>query len=269
MTDSTSTSHTTSDATSINTKCKRKTRGCTMYTKVKKAHKSGVCYPNTYYIRSDGAYDENVEDLMGYIVLQSRSKVSILIDNWNEVDEDLKDDIWDDVTEVLNVSPDDSMVKKKLLTYVGERWRGFKTHLSHDYIKYPKEEDEPKCKPPYLMYSFIDQDVWEKFVKSRTTPEFLAKSQKGKENRARNIYPHRLSRGGYQKLEKTVIEEKIKQKELELGDSIILDYTPFLPVRHEKWKKAHQTKDYEFTSDATHEVAQKIISRYFFQQHLF
>lgn len=35
------------------------------------------------------------------------------------------------------------------------------------------------------MYSFIDQDVLENFVKSRTTPKFLAKSQKGQYNRSR------------------------------------------------------------------------------------
>lgn len=52
------------------------------------------------------------------------------------------------------------------------------------------------------MYSYIDQDVWEKFVESHNTPAFLVKSQKGKENRARNIYPHRLSCRGYQNLKR-------------------------------------------------------------------
>lgn len=57
------------------------------------------------------------------------------------------------------------------------------------------------------MYSFIDQDVLEKFIRHCTTLEFLEKIQKGKEKRARNIYPHRLSRGGYQKLEKKLIKK--------------------------------------------------------------
>lgn len=78
------------------------------------------------------------------------------------------------------------MLKKKWLRYVGECWRGFKTQLKCDYIKYPSDGSEP----PYVKYSFIDKKVWEDFVKSRIRSEFFAKSQKGKENRARNIYPH-------------------------------------------------------------------------------
>ena len=47
-------------------------------------------------------------------------------------------------------------------------------------------------------------------------------------------YPHRLSRGGYGKLEKTMITEKIKQ----LGDedSTSHDRNPSPPSRHDKWK---------------------------------
>lgn len=79
---------------------------------------------------------------------------------------------------MFDISLDDSIVKKELLTYYGERWRGFKIQLTHDYIKHPINEDGLEYKPPYLRYSFINQYTWEKFVKSRTTSEFLAKSQK-------------------------------------------------------------------------------------------
>lgn len=84
---------------------------------------------------------------------------------------------------MFDVSPYDSMLKTKLLTYVGERWRGFNTQLTRVYITHPSDEDTP----PYLMYSFIDQNVWEKFLKSRATPGFLAKNKKGKDNRSRII----------------------------------------------------------------------------------
>lgn len=62
--------------------------------------------------------------------------------------------------------------------------------------------------PPYMKYSFIDKKVCEDFVKSRTIPELLAKSQKGKDNKARNIYPHSLSRGEYDKLCQRMINKK-------------------------------------------------------------
>ena len=57
-------------------------------------------------------------------------------------------------------------MKSKLHTYCGERWRGFKTQLTSDYIK----DGDDKEKTPYEVYSFIDPDVQEKFVVSRTTP---------------------------------------------------------------------------------------------------
>ena len=81
------------------------------------------------------------------------------------------------------------------------------------------------------MYPYIDQDCQEEFIKSGTTPGFLAKREKGKLNRSRNVYPHILSREGYDKLEKKMIEEKIKQREQELEDSIRLDRTPY-PLQH-------------------------------------
>ncbi|KAI5408203.1 hypothetical protein KIW84_054143 [Lathyrus oleraceus] len=55
-----------------------------------------------------------------------------------------------------------------------------------------------------------------------------------------------------------MIKEKRKQREEELGGSTSFDCTPSPPSRHEKWKRARQRKDDEFTSDATCEVAQRI-----------
>ena len=59
-----------------------------------------------------------------------------------------------------------------MLAYYGEHWRGFKTQLIHDYIKY----GEDKELAPYEVYSFIDQATWENFVESRTTSAFLVKN---------------------------------------------------------------------------------------------
>lgn len=69
MADLTNTSHTTSIVTFINTKHKRKTRGVTMYTKMKKAHENNVHYPVTVDIAVSRAYGEHAEDFMGYISL--------------------------------------------------------------------------------------------------------------------------------------------------------------------------------------------------------
>lgn len=49
-------------------------------------------------MRTRKTYGKNADDFKGYVVLQGRSKVSILIDSWHEVDGDLKDNIWTDIT---------------------------------------------------------------------------------------------------------------------------------------------------------------------------
>ena len=64
------------------------------------------------------------------------------------------------------------------------------------------------------------------------------------------MYPHRLSRGGYRKLEKKIMHEK------QIGD----DRIPSPPSRHEKWKRARVGPKGEHTSEAARVVAKKIVS---------
>ncbi|CAL5210978.1 unnamed protein product [Lathyrus oleraceus] len=163
-----------------------------MYTDVKNTHKKGICYLVRVDVATGKAYGEHGEDFTDYVVLQGKSKVSILLDSWHNIYNDLKDSLRTNIAGVFDVSPDDSKVKKKVLTYAGERLRGLKTQLTHDYITHPTTKSIEK--PPYEIYSFIDQDCWKEFIKSHTTAEFLAKSKKGKLNRSINVYPHRLSR---------------------------------------------------------------------------
>lgn len=68
-----------------------------MYTKVKKAQETGVRYPVTVGSTTDKAYGEHADDFMGHIALQGKSKVNTLIDSWDDVEEELKDAIWEDV----------------------------------------------------------------------------------------------------------------------------------------------------------------------------
>lgn len=65
-----------------------------MYTKVKKAQEIGVRCPITIDVAIKRDFGEHAGDFIGYIVLQGRSKVSILIDNWHDVEKELKDAIW-------------------------------------------------------------------------------------------------------------------------------------------------------------------------------
>lgn len=97
---------------------------------------------------------------------------------------------------------DDSKIAKKWISYDGKCWRGFKAQLITNYIKNPKCNSNPQ----HEMYIFIYRETWDKFVEFHIIHEFLAKSQKEKENRENNIYPHKLSRGKYDKLEEAMIK---------------------------------------------------------------
>lgn len=81
MCDSTNTSHRTYATIYVKTKSKRKTRGATMFTKVIKAHENDVCFPINLCPRAGNAYGEHADNFRGYMSVQCRSKVSILIDN--------------------------------------------------------------------------------------------------------------------------------------------------------------------------------------------
>jgi hypothetical protein len=74
---------------------------------------------------------------------------------------------------------------------------------------------------------------------------------------AKNIHPHRLSRGGYELLTEKMMAEKRSLQDSTLSD----ERSPSPPPREEKWKRARQGKDGEYKSAATKVVADKIVSK--------
>lgn len=72
-------------------------------------------------------------------------------------------------------------MEKKWISGASGHWRDFKVQITINYIT----KLNRNLKPPPEMYSFIDQENWNKFVKSHNTPEFHAKSKSGKENRVK------------------------------------------------------------------------------------
>ena len=76
---------------------------------------------------------------------------------------------------------------------------------------------------------------------------------------AHNRYPHNLSRGGYELLEEKMMEEKIKQRQESIEDSVVAPPSP--PKRHEKWIRARQKSSGEYMSEETRCVADKIVSK--------
>lgn len=71
----------------------------------------------------------------------------------------------------------------------------------------------PKKTSPCTKYRGLDEEIWEKFVQSRNTPEWQERRRKAKETQAKNECPHTLSHQGYNLLEKKMMEKKRKERE--------------------------------------------------------
>ncbi|MCH85866.1 hypothetical protein A2U01_0006718, partial [Trifolium medium] len=92
---------------------------------------------------------------------------------------------------------------------MGERWKQFKTLLSNVYVF--GKGDKNGNATPFETYKFITKEEWDLFVQSRQTEEFQTKRLKGKTNASKNVHPHLLSRGGYEKLKADIMEENWKK----------------------------------------------------------
>ncbi|KAI9071759.1 hypothetical protein K1719_046279 [Acacia pycnantha] len=109
-------------------------------------------------------------------------------------------------------------------------------------------------------YAFISRRTWREFVASRQNPAFLEISQANTERQTANKYPHFMSRGGYKKLERRLMEEELeKMKEDAKSDPSITVQAPEPPPRYKKWKAA-RIKDGKYINPDVAEVAAKIMN---------
>jgi len=78
-----------------------------------------------------------------------------------------------------------------------------------------------------------------------------------------NDYPYLLFRGGYDLLEKNLMEKKMKRRQEEAmftKDSTMIIDLPSPIARHAKWKMAHTKLYMQMRSKATQEISDKIVS---------
>ncbi|WVZ13823.1 hypothetical protein V8G54_011389, partial [Vigna mungo] len=101
-----------------------------------------------------------------FVALLGRSKVSILIDKWDHVPEEVKNQIWQTIMLTCDV-PNTKLLRTKWISYAGQRWRCFKTDLTSRYI-YGKLSH----KNPYEIYQFLDEETWQAFRDKRLDPTF-------------------------------------------------------------------------------------------------
>ncbi|KAH1203689.1 hypothetical protein GmHk_17G049859 [Glycine max] len=226
--------------------------------------------------RASGPMREKFHSYLGVV---AREKVPIIHNNWKDVPETLKDIVWNDIlyqwyqkkrlqsTKVLpskkqqqtaNQQPDPpplsnesgyirgpmakfdigeaTKVKTKVMSTVATRWRQFKSTLTSKFV-FAKSEGQQT------------QDVG-----IRKRAQSIQKH---------NDCPHVLSRGGYDLLEKKLLDQKRKriQEEALLSENAAsLDEPPSPIKRHVKWKVARTRAVGNMTSESAQEIADKIDS---------
>ncbi|KAH1209945.1 hypothetical protein GmHk_15G044341 [Glycine max] len=187
--------------------------------------------------KADGPHSKKFRTYLGIV---ARDKVDVTYENWKHVPITQKDLIWEDIQTV------------------GERWRQFKSDLTSKWALAADKDsvDDTVCK----MYD-ISKEKWTQFCQSRRDPSWENVRKKAQAVQKQNTAPHVMSRGGYEYLEKKLMDEKRKKKLEEATQSGSTDTVtdPPSPIkRHVKWKLARTKKTGDMTSEAAKEIADKI-----------
>ncbi|KAL5193304.1 hypothetical protein HKD37_20G055544 [Glycine soja] len=206
--------------------------------------------------KADGPHSKKFRTYLGIV---ARDKVDVTYENWKHVPITQKDLIWEDIQAEFDIpEASDLRTKKKILQTVGERWRQFKSDLTSKWALAADKDsvDDTVCK----MYG-ISKEKWTQFCQSRRDPSWENVRKKAQAVQKQNTAPHVMSRGGYEYLEKKLMDEKRKKKLEEATQSGSTDTVidPPSPIkRHVKWKLARTKKTGDMTSEAAKEIADKI-----------
>ncbi|KAL5128324.1 hypothetical protein HKD37_14G040590 [Glycine soja] len=193
----------------------------------------------------DGPHKKKLRTYLGIVACD---KVDVTYENWKQVHAAQKDLIWKDIQAEFDIpKASDVRTKKKILQTVGERWRQFKSDLMSKWTLLANKDsvDDTVCE----KYN-ISKEKWTQFCQSHRDPSWEVRIGHPE---AKHCPPHLLSRGGYEYLEKKLMDEKTKKK---LIDTAIDLPSPIR--RHVKWKMAWTKKTGQMTSEAAKQIADKI-----------
>ncbi|GJS34634.1 putative transposase, Ptta/En/Spm, plant [Tanacetum coccineum] len=139
----------------------------------------------------------------------------------------------------------DLTVRNLVMHRLGKLLRNFRMKLREKYIL-PNLNTPSKLNELPAKYSaIVKAEEWVEFVNYTTTDAYKEKSARGKMVRSKNVYHHKMGRGGYV----FVKEKMIENKEIEADEE---------PPRGIMWLKGRVNKDGEFIDDEIRSVGDKL-----------
>ncbi|KAL5137849.1 hypothetical protein HKD37_10G028145 [Glycine soja] len=166
------------------------------------------------------------EKFQSYLGVVAREKIPIIHNNWKDVPETLKEIVWNDILAKFDI-PEATKVKTKVMST---------STLTSKFV-FGKTEGQ-QAQDVVTKYG-LDPEAWKQFEATRVTPNSEGFRKRAQTIQKHNDCPHLLSRGGYDLLEKKLLDEKRKRVEEEslLSENPASVDDPPSPIkRHVKWK---------------------------------
>ncbi|XP_042419139.1 uncharacterized protein LOC122007345 isoform X2 [Zingiber officinale] len=185
-------------------------------------------------------YNTNGKALQSYIGSVARTMVPININSWPSVPENIKQKLWEEISNVFELAPQS---ESAVMNSASQKWRDFKNKLTSRFV-WPNKGNPEKLSSPPSQYQ-IPKAVWKAFVDERLHPSWEVIHEKQKERMMHYKYHHRLSRKGYIGLEAKLREKKLIAENEEVDRSLL-------------WRKAREDKSGNITNTEIAEVAEKI-----------
>ncbi|XP_042465813.1 uncharacterized protein LOC122048287 [Zingiber officinale] len=186
-------------------------------------------------------YNANGKALQSYIGSVARTMVLINIKSWPTVPKNIKQKIWEEISNVFELAPQSEAT---VMNSASQKWRDFKKKLTSKFV-WPNKDNPEKLSSSPRQYQ-IPKAVWKAFVDERLHPSWEQVIHKKQKERTMHYkYHHRLSRKGYIGLEAELREKKLIAENEEVDRSIL-------------WRKAREDKSSNITNMEIAEVAEKI-----------
>ncbi|CAA7022577.1 unnamed protein product [Microthlaspi erraticum] len=232
---------------------KKKTRGPTKMRKVAKHHDDKVQVEFTSVGEHVGVGSVTLSSFLGPLV---REHVSVLLDDWRHLDDELRDTLWEEVQGRFNLT--EEWQKESVLKQMGGLWKCSKSRLTKQVRSTRCKMALKKLKPTNVQ----SVAAWNNWVKHRVSPAF--KSEKYRQMRRSQI-PHTTSRKGMVRLahemkKKSSDPRRVTRSKVWVAGHTHADGTPVIEEFAETIEKV-KSIDSELESTANVNIREDAVSQ--------